>query len=430
MPSMMFMKHLLGIFISSALTANAVMASDSIIYETEKAFDHSQALRGEGVAAFRAGDPVLALEKLQAALKERPNHPVLLNYLAYIGAQQSDKRVTKQAAEAFLKTGLQPPANIAQLMQEKTPENDALYSQLKTSIAPVGTPTIAFTAGPEASLVEGVAVKDDTTAFISTVAAGTVFKRQGDSLTPFFEASSVGAKNFFGIAYQKSSGSLYITYASLDNYGCGTLCPTGVLELDATTGELRRNAFINSTNASPHQIADIFISPENQVLLSDAQGKAIYELREERLQELENLPTSMSPQGVVSLKNEDILVADYGRGIWHIKNGKSKLLGVPENLMLIGLDGLYEKDGKLIAIQNGTNPNRILSLELSADHSHITSFDILVQASENMKEPTLGTFYKDDFYFIDNSQWSKYPNGQILRDGSKQEPTNIVKIKL
>ncbi|UTW59189.1 hypothetical protein KFE96_02450 [Kordiimonas sp. SCSIO 12603] len=423
------MKHLLGIFISSSIVAGAALASDSIIYETEKAFDRSQALRGEGVAAFRTGNVELALEKLQAALKERPNHPVLLNYLAYIGAQQSDEALTKQAAEGFLKVGLQPPANILGAMAERTPDNKALYDKLEQSGASKGKPEIAFTVGTEAGLVEGVAIKDASTAFLSTVATGTIFKKENDTLIPFFKATELGARNFFGIAYSKNTDSLFATYATLDNYECGTNCPTGVIELDATTGKLRRNAFINSNKKQPHQIADIFIGPDDEVLLSDAQGKAVYKLKDNKLDEIEALPTSMSPQGIVKLGNGDILVADYGRGIWLLKNGKKQLLGTPDNLMLIGLDGLYLKNGELIAIQNGTNPNRILSLTLANDLSHIKSYEVMVQGSEIMTEPTLGTFYKDSFYFVGNSQWAKYPNGHNIKEGMQQEPTNIAKIK-
>ncbi len=102
---------------------------------------------------------------------------------------------------------------------------------------------------------------------------------------------------------------------------------------------------------------------------------------------------------------KELYVADYSKGIFRV-NTENKLivqLKPADNITLLGIDGLYFYHGRLIAIQNGVTPNRVISLTVNGDR--VDSFKVLEANHPDFMEPTLGALIGDEFYYIANSQW-------------------------
>jgi hypothetical protein len=83
--------------------------------------------------------------------------------------------------------------------------------------------------------------------------------------------------------------------------------------------------------------------------------------------------------------------------------------------MLDGIDGLYPWRGGLIAVQNGTNPRRILWLTLSPDGDRIAGVRVLESNHPDWGEPTLGTVRRNDFLYVADAQWERYGEGGAVQ---------------
>lgn len=87
----------------------------------------------------------------------------------------------------------------------------------------------------------------------------------------------------------------------------------------------------------------------------------------------------------------------------------------PPGTTVLGIDGLSWHDGRLIAIQNGVTPPRIIGIRLSAAGEGIAGVEVLDRHLPLADEPTIGTITDDRFVYVANSQWEKYDETGTLR---------------
>jgi hypothetical protein len=104
-------------------------------------------------------------------------------------------------------------------------------------------------------------------------------------------------------------------------------------------------------------------------------------------------------------------------------------LTAPKDVSLAQVDGLYWRKGSLIGIQNGFGANRIVELRLAADGRSVSSGRLLEFRSSNLELPTTGTIYKDDFYYIVNTQVDHEIDGKLTREETLQ-PVRIAVLPL
>ena len=123
-------------------------------------------------------------------------------------------------------------------------------------------------------------------------------------------------------------------------------------------------------------------------------------------------------------------VADYVGGLYRVSlsTGNAERVTPHESTNDYGIDGLYRYKNKLIAIQNGIQPNRVVEFELSADGSAVIASKILAMNLPEFDDPNLGEIVGDNFLFIANSHWPKFD-----RDGNLPEELTgpiVLKIEL
>ena len=180
---------------------------------------------------------------------------------------------------------------------------------------------------------------------------------------------------------------------------------------------------------------DLTTDSRGNVFISDSRFNVIYKFSpEENILETFIPPGSfVSLQGIVLTDNDSLLfVADYSQGILKVNmtNKSIELLSNNTSTTLLGIDGLYYFKGRLIATQNGINPQRILSLKPDDSLSSLINYDILESNNPEFDEPTLGVIVGNAFYFISNSQWSGFKDdGTIFPDDKLAFPL-ILKLKL
>jgi hypothetical protein len=163
-----------------------------------------------------------------------------------------------------------------------------------------------------------------------------------------------------------------------------------------------------------HAFGDFALGAKGELYVSDGVGGGLYGIGPENGAILRVIiePGAMrSPQTPVPLPDgTHVLVADYSRGIaivnLHHRSGVSWLRHAPE-LAVYGIDGLYLHGQTLIAIQNGTVPERLLLLQLDPSFTQILGWRVALARAPGLGDPTHGMIRDDRFEFISNSGWDR-----------------------
>jgi len=414
-----------------ALSAQFAAAGEPI-FETDAHFTASQAARGEGLAAFKAGDAVTALAKLEQALALRPNNSLLLGYVAFLSAETGDLARAAVTAKRYAAIGQAPGAGIQGKLAETLPTDvwAPIKAAFDANLAAKGSADALYHIPTDIALIEGIAAAPDGRLFVSAVVSGGLYLLEETGPRQIVRAADHGMGSFFGIVYDTHTNMLLATYGRVEQTpgiaaGKGI---TGVAAFDPDSGALMYNWTLDGSSAD-HQIADIIVRKSGEIYASDSTGKAIYKISGETLVKAFDLPASTSPQGMAETPAGQLILADYGRGLWLLDpaTGAVALLGLPAGVNLVGLDGLTSHGDDLIAVQNAVNPQRLMTIKISADGKSVISADVLAQSLPEFDEPTLGVSTPGGYVFVANSQWPKYGPGGTVRKGATVHPTVILR---
>ena len=210
-----------------------------------------------------------------------------------------------------------------------------------------------------------------------------------------------------------------------------------LMEIDARSAKVLRR-FDPGANG-PAVLGDMCVTGEGTVYVTDSIGGGVYRLRGDlQTAKLEKIADGLfSPQTpVLSRDGRRLFVADYTMGIAVIDlpaasvapNPSAKLnyLPHPENVAVVGLDGLYRNDDSLIGIQNGTQPERIVRLVMNPAETEITGGQVIHQIGQF--DPTHAVEVDGWFYATSNVGWSKVDdNTGQLKPGEKFTPPVLLR---
>ena len=127
-----------------------------------------------------------------------------------------------------------------------------------------------------------------------------------------------------------------------------------------------------------------------------------------------------------------IFVPDYLRGIGalEISTKQVRWLSMEKGFALNGIDGLYFDRGTLIAVQNGTSPERVVAFDLDPSLTRITSETIIERSTDTLGDPTHGVIIDDDFYYIANSGWDVIDDHGNMRPGAKPTEARLMRARV
>jgi hypothetical protein len=86
---------------------------------------------------------------------------------------------------------------------------------------------------------------------------------------------------------------------------------------------------------------------------------------------------------------------------------------------------MYLRGRTLIAIQNGTVPERLIRMTLNPSLTRVVAWETLEANWTGLGEPTHGVVVGGEFYFIANSGWDRMAADGGLKPGAKFEPPTI-----
>ena len=323
----------------------------------------------------------------------------------------------------------------------------ALLARLAANAQPVSRSIRAFTLGDPDLLTEDIAYDPGRRRFlVSSIREAkivTVDARTG-ATAGFVPAGRDAIWGVLALAVDARRGVLWATtgaMAQTRGYQAADAGHTAVLRYDLGSGKLQKRydaplpAATVPAGERERVLGDMTVAPNGDVFASEGDAGAVYVIRHDR-----DVLETLVPEGVfpspqtpaVTPDGRRLLVADYVRGIGVIDLATRAVTWMPHpyDVAVSGIDGLYLSGASLLAVQNGTTPNRVIRLDLDPSLSRILRWEPLESSSAGLGVPTHGTLVGKDFYFLANSGWDQLADDGSLKPGGKLTPAAVLRVTL
>jgi hypothetical protein len=392
------------------------------------------------VKAYQAKDYAAFLENMKQAAALRPDHPRIVYNLSAAYALNGRKGEAIDWLTRLARMGLAYAAerddDFASIKDSREFAN--VIALFRNNRSPVGVASQAFTVREKGLVPESVAYDPSTRSFyVSSVYRRKILRVTSKGDAEEFATERDGLWSVMGMKVDAARRELWVCTAAqpqMSNYVAAERGRSGVFKFDLRTGKLA-GKYMLPDDSKQHWLGDLVVSSRGDVYATDSLSPALYVLRRgaDRFETVLEGEPFASPQGLdFSADEKRLFVADYAKGVFVFDLETKKyapLAPAPDSTML-GIDGLYFYRGRLVAVQNGVNPNRVVQLFLSKDLSRVERFETVAANQPVFDEPTLGVVVKDDFYFIANSQWGTIDEQGKLAPPEKLKEPVVLKLKL
>jgi sugar lactone lactonase YvrE len=162
---------------------------------------------------------------------------------------------------------------------------------------------------------------------------------------------------------------------------------TGVFGFDLGTGEPSARIF---ADPSIEGFNDVTVAP-NGDLYASGSSLAVIPSGQRTIRPLTTMPALFGTNGLAVASDGDTLftsVYPVGVAVIDLASGIARLLEMPEDVTLYGIDGLYLHEGDLIAIQNGTEPWRLIRIALNEQKTAVAAIRIIERANPRLVATT------------------------------------------
>jgi sugar lactone lactonase YvrE len=230
-----------------------------------------------------------------------------------------------------------------------------------------------------------------------------------------------------------SHGVLWATEVAMQGFSSAAESDWGrsaVLCYDLKNGRLLRRVEGPRGTA----LGDMVLADNGDAIVSDGDGGGVYRVLADgsAMQRIDD-GDFISPQTpAMHPDGKHIFVPDYVRGIGvlEIATKQVRWLSMAGRFALNGIDGLYFDHGRLIAVQNGTSPERVVAFTLDATLTRVESETIIERATNTLGDPTHGVAVGNDFYYIANSGWDAIDDQGNMKPGVKPSVPRMMRAKL
>jgi len=405
-----------GLFLVLALLTSAPLFADDV--------DDSRRVYQEALNAYEQKDFAAFLEKVRKASELRPSHPTLLiRYAAALALNgQPEAALTRleRVASMGVVSEIRSADDFAAL--RGMPRFEAVAKRFESNGRAAGHPRTDFTIEGLGLIPEGMAYDPRSKRwFVSSVRARKIFEiRGGGEVRVLADDFRWGV---FGMVFDATRNVIWAATSALpqvEGYKAEDEGKSALLKIDARSGRVLEQ--IEARDARPHHFNDVTLGPEGTVYVSDGTSPNIYRVHGKSLEPLLQGPF-VALQGL-AVNGSTMYVADYSKGLFAVdlRTRDTRVLSVPENVTVLGIDGLYVAGPRtLVATQNGVFPNRVVRIRLSADGLSISGAETLAANSPGMGDPTLGVVAGGRFYFNANAQWDLF-----VEDGTIKDPVRLV----
>lgn len=378
-------------------------------------------------APAQPADPAATIARYEALYRDTGN-AALLWLIAETHAQTGDRAAAIAALErvAAARIGFSVAADSALVRFRGHPDFDRIEARLAAAAPAVRRGrTIAIVSIP-GLVPEGIAADP---------AAGRLFLGDMNNRRIWAIGRDGRARPFgpaliyrpLGMKVDAARGVLWV--ATTDAFWASQPPGARLMALDLATGAVNR-----TVGGAARSFNDLAVAADGTVYATDSLAGAIYRLdpgSETLVRIAADAPMNYA-NGIALTDDGTALYVAQGLSLRRIDlpSGTVTPVAAPRDLALLAIDGLYWHRGRLIAVQNGGGPGRILALDLSPDGRTITAFRVLEAGDPGFDLPTTGTIAGDRFTFIANSQLRRLGDDGRVTAGPPLAPVRLVELVL
>jgi sugar lactone lactonase YvrE len=421
----------LAVLAGSALRAEA--QSDPVVA--------SRTAYQEAVRAYEAHDIPTFLRHATEAERLRPAHGGVVYALASAQTLAGDTAAAIATLRHLAALGhtadLDADSDFAGL--RGLPTYDSLRQALRSNAAPMVRSRPAFTLAERDLLTEGIAYDPKSRAFfVGSVHRGKILRIDDRGrTTEFVPPGTAGFWAPLGMRVDPARRVLWVASTALPQtigFDSADAGRSGLVRFDLASGALL-GRYVIPDDGQPHALGDVTIARNGDVYATDSRGPAIYRVRtgSDSLERFVASPLLLSAQGLALDADERTLyVADYARGILRLDlaTRELRLLEAADDVLALGIDGLYFVAGSLVGIQNGVAPHRVVRLRLDSSGDRVEHADVLERARPDYAEPTLGVVVGRDLYYVAASQWERFRDDGSIDAPESLRPPLVLRLRL
>ncbi len=295
-----------------------------------------------------------------------------------------------------------------------SPDFQAVARRMAALSEPLGSSVVAFTLPDKTLITEGVAHDPKTgDFFVSSIRHRKIVRVSRDGASSDFLES--GRDGFYAVVALDVDPKRNVLWASshasrqMEGFRAEEEGRSFVAELELGSSKLRRKVEPPRLSPAAH-LSDLAVGPNGELAVSDPYTGRLYLLAAgaETFRVLVDVGPLGSPQGLAwSPDGRWLFVADYTQGIARVDvaEGTVRLLDVPEETVVTGIDGLVWAEGSLVGIQNGVRPHRVVRHRLDRALERVEEVTVLERGHPSFDEPTLGVRVGAELYYVANSQY-------------------------
>lgn len=293
---------------------------------------------------------------------------------------------------------------------------DYVNDLMKQAANPMGESETMFSLPDNVIMPEAMTWDESRQKFlVGTVAEGQVLAVGKDGqVSELIKANDEnGMWAVFDILVDQERNRLWVSSAvtpKFNRYSIPDKGRSALFEFNLETLELIRRYPV-PIDGRPHILGNMTMNPNGDIFIADRILPLIYSkpAGEQKLKAILASRDMVSLRGIAMQPDGRILyVADREMGILvvDLEGEKVARLGIPGNLNIGGLEGLYLWNNHLVIIQNGIKPQRVMRLQLDSTGTKVDKVRPLAVAQPVFEFPSFGTIIENNLVYFANSQWS------------------------
>jgi hypothetical protein len=381
------------------------------------------------------------LQRWQSLIDGRPD---IRCRLAVVEAKLGEKALALKSLQVCTRSGLDFPQLSAEPSVRSLsalPGFSAAEAEYQRGSLPTDPHELRYSLNDPDLLAEDVAFDSaDASFLISSVHERKIVRiAASGEVSDFITMAQTPMWGVFALAVDARRGVCWATTTAVSQSPPFTQADDGrsaVLQIDLRSATLMHRYELS--DRGPHAFGDMTLADDGAVYVSDGRGGGVYVIRRSHPDSLETLvkPGSFrSPQTPAVIASEGaLLVPDYSRGIAIVSLAPGKgivaWLHHPPELSLSGIDGLYLQGHTLVAVQNGTVPERILIMTVDREYRRITNWRVALARVPGLGDPTHGVIRGNEFFALVNSGWDRVDAQGDFGTDTSALPAQIWQIRL
>jgi DNA-binding beta-propeller fold protein YncE len=398
------------ILLGALLVGASLPAQDDAVARSQAA---RTALR-RAAQSERAGQLDSAYADVRRAQAAWPEQPAYSETLARWAARRGDTASLGRALDALTAQGTGGATardTTVRRVASAAADIARRLAALEAALAPVGRGTFRTVLTDSTVWPEGIdADARDGTLFVTSLRRRDVLVVASSGATRWLlRAPMPRPSAIFGIVVDAARDVAWLTaggHRAMEGYVDADSASSELLRVGLRDGRIQRRWRLGDGTGLPGEIG---LAPDGEVVVSDAVLGRLYRLRQ-GADSLETIahPLLRSPQGIAfSPDGRTAWVADWSHGLlrWDRGSGALAVVAVHGGGTLLGIDGLRRVGDRLVGVQNGVAPARVIGVALSTDGARATAIEVLDRPAQATGEPTVGTVVGDRFVYIASSQW-------------------------